>query len=203
MHLARINMRLLGLTGLTLILTASSSYANTITVTQTGVGSGMIGSTSFTDAAFTITEIGDTSDVTPFTEGEFFADTSASITISGVGTLDFTSPTSTFVNNDLDEVGFGRPSRDLYEGPENAAFATWNMLSSIGPISGSAELLQWKLSPVDTSGGVLVFNRGLSDTVFTATVSAVPEPWTFPLLGIGLAGMLIFTTRRKRLPSRG
>jgi hypothetical protein len=56
---------------------------------------------------------------------------------------------------------------------------------------------------VDTSGGILVFNRGLSDTVFTATVSPVPEPGTVPLLGIGMAGTLIFTTRRKRLPSRG
>jgi hypothetical protein len=203
MHLAGINMRWLGLTGLTLLLTASLSFANTITITQTGVGSGEIGSTSFTDAAFTITEIGDTSDVTPFIEGEFFLDTSASITISGVGTLDFTSATSTFVNNDLDEVGFGRPFRDLYEGPHNAAFATWNMLNSIGPISGRAELLQWKLFPVDTSGGVLAFNRGSSDTVFTATVSPVPEPGTLPLLGIGLVGTMIFTTRRKRPPSRG
>jgi hypothetical protein len=197
MHLAGINMRLLGLAGLTLILTAPSSYANTITITQTGFGSGAIGSMSFTDAAFTITEIGDTSDVTSFSEGELFADTFASISISGVGTLDFTSPTSTFVNNDLDEVGFGFPSRDLSEGPTNPAFATWNMLSSIGPISGKEELLQWKLSPVDTSGGVLVFNRGLSDTVFTATVSTAPEPRTLPLLGIGLAGMMIFVTRRK------
>jgi hypothetical protein len=77
------------------------------------------------------------------------------------------------------------------------------MLSSIGPISGKAELLQWKLFPVETSGGVLAFNRGLSDTEFTATVSPVPEPRTLPLLGIGLAGTMIFTTRRKRLPSRG
>jgi hypothetical protein len=46
----------------------------------------------------------------------------------------------------------------LYNGPTDAAFATWNMLSSIGPIGGTGKFFQWSGDPfplVNTSAGVL------------------------------------------------
>jgi hypothetical protein len=174
----------------------SSSYANTITVTQTGVGSGTIGGAPFNGAAFTITEIADTSDVTSFLGGFDVADTSASIWISGVGMLDFTVPTYTFVNQTNAVVGVGGPCCDLYDGPVNAAFSTWNMLSSIGPISGTADLIQWTANSVDTSGGILVFDNGPSDTVFTATVGTVPEPASGALLLTALLAIGVIFAKR-------
>lgn len=71
-------MRLLRLAGLTLILTACS-YGDIITITQTGVGSGTVAGAPFTAAAFTITEIGNTSSRTSFADGFIVPDTSASI----------------------------------------------------------------------------------------------------------------------------
>lgn len=117
--------------------------------------------------------------------------------ISGMGTLNFLTSTVTFVNNAAPLPGFEGPNGDLYDGPLNAAFATWNMLSSIGPIAGTANLLQWTNTPINTSGGVLVFNNGSSDTVFTATVgTTVPEPVSRVLFLTVLLGVAFVARKR-------
>jgi hypothetical protein len=181
------------------MMLATCSYAGVITFTQTGVGSGTVGTNTFTNAAFTITDTGDTANRVSFSGGYIIDATSASIVISGVGTLNFLIGTETFVSNTNQEVGFSRSSgSDLYDGPDNAAFGTWDLLTSIGPISGSAYLMQWTLSPVNTSGGVLVFSDGSSPTVFTATIQTAPEPSSLMLLGIGMAGIGMLTRQRRR-----
>jgi len=180
-----------------LIFSAVCSYADIITITHTGVGSGTIGSIAVTDAAFTITDVGDTASRQSYLDGYSIDDTSASIDISGVGTFDFTTGTRTFVNNTFDEIGFSRAGidgADLFDGPVNSAFGTWGMLTSIGPTDGTGSLLQWSLSPVDTTGGVLAFNDGSSDTVFTASVT-VPEPSSLALLAVGLLGVVVSLAR--------
>jgi len=186
-----------------MMLFAICSYADTITMTHTGLGSGSIGTTTFTDAAFTITDIGDTGNRQSFTGGFFIDDTSASINIAGLGTFNFTTGTRTFVNNGSEEVGFSRATTtgfDLFDGPANGAFAAWDMLSSIGPISGTALLQQWtgaSFPDVDTNGGVLVFDTMTSDTTFTATVNnAVPEPSSTVPLAIGCLGIVAVARRR-------
>lgn len=60
-------------------------------------------------------------------------------------------------------------------GPTDVAFGTWDMLSSIGPITGMGAFLQWTLSDVNTDGGVLVFDSGPSTITFTPG-SAKPCP---------------------------
>jgi|SRR5208283_337399 len=176
---------------------AVNANAATITYTDDGTGSGTLGGTSFSDASFTITAIGDTTSRLPLPAGYgFFIDNiSASITISGLGTSDFTSGTRFFVNNIVSDVGFSRAGiggLDLFDGPTNGAFSTWNMLSSIGPISGSADLLQWSNETVSTNNGTLVFNNAAVTGTFQATVSSVPEPCTLLLLGSGLVGLVAF-----------
>ena len=185
--------------GILAILFAASSYADTITFTHTGIGSGVIGTTSFSNAAFTITDGGDTTNVEAIGGGFSLEDAFASIEISGVGTFDFTSATRTFVSGDI--VGFSRGTTmgsDLFDGPNSAAFATWDMLTSIGPISGSGQLLQWSMSAVDTTGGVLVFDNSDTDTVFTATVgTAVPEPAETIPFGVAVVIIAILAKRLK------
>ena len=176
-----------------------SALAVPISFTHTGSGAGSLDGTAFGLSNFVITATGDTDDAVSFASGWFIDHLSASITIDGVGTVDFVTATRTFVNNALDLVGFSRAGisgSDLFNGPIDAAFGAWDMLSSIGPKVGTGALIQWTNSAVITNAGVLVFADSQSAATFEAVVSSVPEPGTLALLGIGLFGMGL--ARRKK-----
>ena len=158
-------------------MVALNSFAQSITMTHTGIGSGTIGGTPFVNRAFTITDVANTASRASFGGGFYIEDISATISITGVGNFLFTSGTRTFVNNDLATVGFSRSGgggSDLFNGPASPGFGSWDMLSSIGPITGPGQLLQWSTAPVTTDGGILVFNNANISVTFQATV--VPEP---------------------------
>ena len=179
---------------------ASPASADPITFIHTGSGSGSLDGVLFDVSEFTITATGDTSNRTSgmFPGIFIIPHDAASIDIVGLGTLTFTEDTETFVNNGNEVVGFGR-FFDLFDGPVDPAFATWDMLSSIGPISGSGALMQWAPG-VQTNLGLLVFDDDTDDdftkwdipTTFQAIVSPVPVPGAVVLgtLGLGVAGQL-------------
>ncbi len=177
----------------------SISSAEPIMFTHTGTGSGNIAGVDFFDRDFTITALGDTDDRVDLGFGYAIEHTSASIDIDGVGSFTFLLSTRSFVNWNLNRVGFSRSEfgglggSDLYNGPSNGVFNMWDMTTSIGPIAGDDfELFQWD-SGVDTDGGLLdFFDESPISGTFTATI--VPAPGTIGLLGLmGLAG-----TRRRR-----
>ncbi len=172
--------------------------AEPILLTHSGVGSGSLNSVPFDSRNFTINAVGDTSARGGFLAGWFIDHSSAEIAIDGVGSVMFTVPTRTFVNQSTPIVGFSRGSvsgLDLYNGPTSPSFATWDMLSSIGPLSGTGSLIQWTTSPVNTTGGVLVFNSGQSNpATFRATI--IPEPASMTLIAIGLLGACHAVRRR-------
>ena len=165
------------------------ALAAPIMFTHTGTGSGTIDEVSFSDAEFTITALGATENRQVTGPGlTYFIDhDSASIEINGVGTLEFVTATRTFVNPVVSLVGFSRAGSggfDLFNGPNNVAFSTWDMLDSIGPINGSGVLLLWDALPVVTDAGVLVFSDSTSIATFQAVV--VPEPASMFLMLIGV-----------------
>jgi len=180
---------------------ASPASADPITFIHSGSGSGSLAGDPFDVSAFTITALGDTSNRISYGPGIFtLPHDAASIDIDGVGTLTFTEDTLTFVNNGNEVVGFSRPGSDMFNGPVDPAFATWDMLSSIGPISGSGALMQW-WAGMQTDLGLLIFNDDGSmfdystwdiPTTFEAIVNAVPLPGAVVLgaLGLGVAGRL-------------
>jgi hypothetical protein len=158
-----------------------------------GNGSGTLAGNPFPASDFVIRAVGDTGDRASHSSGWFIDHSWASISIDGVGDLEFLTGTRTFVNNDTQTVGFSRAGIngvDLFNGPTDAQFATWDMLDPIGPISGLGELLQWTNYTVNTSGGILVFDNGSGDATFTA----VPEPATVLLIGLG--GLALLRKRR-------
>lgn len=173
------------------VLTPAIAAADVLTFIHTGNGSGTLNGVPFPASNFTITSTGDTNNRQSFGSGWFIDHSSSSINIQGVGNLTVLTPTRTFVNNPGQIVGYSRAGSngaDLYNGPTNAVFGTWDMLGPIGPIAGTASLLQWQLNPqINTSGGILIFNNGTSP----ATFQAIPEPASAVLVGLGaLAGLL-------------
>src|SRR5215216_27113 len=70
---------------------------------------------------------------------------------------------------------------DLFAGPASQTLAGWEMLTSVGPLSGAMMLIQWGSPipvPVITSGGQLIFNDATTSGSFSAVVgspSSVPD----------------------------
>lgn len=169
--------------------------ASPITYVHTGFGSGTLDGVSFgalAPVAFTINAASDTDNVTSCGGSCFYNDNvTASISIDGVGSFGFITATRYFANVNI--VGFSRAGAgglDLFDGP---VVGVWDMLTSIGPVAGTGSLIQWDIGSgaVNTSGGVLFFNDGQSDSTFTATVGAanVPEPAPLALVAAALIGL--------------
>jgi hypothetical protein len=200
----RVNFKVSVLVVSLLIATfAGSAKATPITFTDKGMGSGSLAGKSFSDASFTISSMGDTTSRDSFAGGYFIDNITASIIIDGLGTLNFTTGTRIFVNNSASIVGFSRAGTngaDLFNGPIDSSFSTWDMLSSIGPIVGTGSLMQW-WSDIVTDKGVLAFNNGNSAVSFQATVGSanpVPEPATMFLMFVGLVGFAGTKLRRRK-----
>ena len=152
-----------------------SASAGTIVFTHESSGSGTLNGLPFSARAFTIVASADTTNRQSLVDdGVFFIDhTSATIQIAGLGTFDILSPTRTFVNQGIALAGFSRAGSsgtDLLNGPVDNLFASWDMLSSIGPLAGEGNLVQWENPPVNTSAGRLVFDSQRTSVRFTATI---------------------------------
>lgn len=162
-----------------------------------GTGSGTIDGRPFADADFVIRANADTSSrrLIPGIGFTTSHDTTI-ITIDGVGTYEFVTPTRTFVNRLNGLVGFARLDDlqyDLFLSATDDSLKTWDMLGDTGPVSGTGRLLQWDRNPsIFTDGGILVLDSASTDATFTAVI---PAPGT---LGIAASCGLVALSRRRR-----
>lgn len=183
--------------------------AATITFTETITASGSLGANDFTNALVTITAIANTSavhSIPGFSGALGVNDTSATITVAGIGTATFNGPVMTFVNTKLDVAGIdtGRINNpgvaDILD-VKNSAFSAYSLTSSIGPVSGPAAGGPGPYATtLDGFLANLTFDSftGLSGT-FEATI---PEPSTFVCATSAVLWGLVYAYRRRRASVR-
>lgn len=182
-------MRYISLIAL-LMFSAIAGMAQTLTCTFQFAGSGTLDTRTFTNAAITITTVGDTNNRQPSGDGGYHVNnTSASITISGIGTFQFRTPI---------------PATGVFTSPSNTAPGTvvtqyftlgsefglstalifgitstsnpWSMSSSIGTANLTGTII-W--SPVPTSGGTINLYNTVTSIPMTfqaALTGGVPTP---------------------------
>ena len=177
------------------IIFSTAAFAVPITfIHETLDASGTLDGNIFGTSQVTITATGDTDNIESFGSGFFIDHASAQIEIQGLGTFNFLTTTRTFVNNNVNIVGFSRSGAsgtDLLNGPTDAAFGVWDMLSSIAA-GGDLQYLQWGAPAVETDGGTLVFNSTTVQGRFRAIVDqapVVPLPAAGWMLIAGLGGL--------------
>ena len=199
-------------------------HAAPITYVQTGIASGMLGATPFTDAFVKVTLTGDTTNVVPELFGPFNCpfcfvnEGTTTVEIPGVGTATVTDPTAVWVFGqpvDIDDdpttpelpgVVIGTldepPAIDSFTGiggTGSMAMLGYDLTTSIGPVS--SELLGGVGYPpglfVNTNLGALSFIENLSTDeggTFTATVGVAEVPEPATLFLFG-SGVAAFAVR--------
>jgi PEP-CTERM motif-containing protein len=186
------------LVGLFLLLVgACPASASSITYSFAGTGTGDLNGVAFTSVSFTITVLGDTSNIVSCGVPITFCNgaNSATIAIMGFSTSAFVTATQVFDNQGTTSAGFERAfiGLDLLD-LRDPAFTTYNLATSFGPIfvANPFAVNQFNCNDgcVVTTQGILNFSS-IVNVTFNAT--ATPEPSTLTMFGsgiIGLAGVL-------------
>ena len=177
-------------------LCCAAASAGPITFTETQLGIGSLGVTSFNNALVTIVLTSDTSTITG--SGIFYDIGPATVTVAGIGTATFTDTMEVFSNQGNHAAGIedAQPAMGDVLDVFNTAFDTYALNTAIGQLSGKPEGSPGQSFPTSL-GAFILTSSGNGDhpaTFTAATVGSVPEPAT---LGLLTAGIALFLIRRR------
>jgi hypothetical protein len=170
----------------TALLCAPTVSANPIEVDISFMGSGSVGGTAFTDQTVTLIGVGDTGSVVQNVSGIFALNpVTLAVGVSGFGTGNFTPDSGTFFisNENVSVAGFGETFD--YIDFSDSAFATWDLQTSLGPVSGLDPVLTSLFGNpgLNTSLGLVEVTDAVTGSgTLAASTSEVPEPRGISLL---------------------
>jgi hypothetical protein len=119
------------------------------------------------------------------------------LTISGFATTTFTDQLFVLDNQANENAGFSDATQSIYMlGTSSSVFGTYNLRSSIGPITGSTAIGFGGEFP--TAAGAWIIDSAGATSTFTAT--AAPEPFACTLMCLGLAALVRRSVRQRVHP---
>ena len=161
----------------------------------TGVGTGTLGTTPFTNAPFVINLMGDTANIIRVGSDVHSLDGTSTFFIDGLGLGDFTQPTRVFSNVGVSAIGFSRGTTGT-ESPtdlidlHDPAFAGYDLRRPFPLFREEDPTAVGQFRNVSTSRGLLTFS-----SIDYVTFQAFPEPASAAILAaVGTAAAL----RRRR-----
>jgi len=181
-----------------LILSMRSVEGGAISYTEMAVGSGSLGGMAFTNELITLTVTADTTGVMNPSPGFFTVLSSlATVSVASVGSGTLAVGSFIFDRQSVQTAGLELGVPDILD-ITNAAFATYDLTTSIGPVTGSTTINAG--SVFATSAGDFIINTIAATGTFQAMVggSAVPEPSSILMAGLAaLVGLGLWSRRRE------
>lgn len=192
---------------------ASSVLASPVTYNFSGIASGTLGGTAFTNALVQETATGNTTNIVSLmavvsgNQVSFFAEpvSTVTITIAGLGSTTVTDPSAILAVPTPVVIESGFPdlpyvylgtldnppalnSTTGYGGIGSNALLGYNLATSFGPLTASPGGIGYPAGlAIDTSRGSLSFTANIVPTGQGTFAATVPEPGSLLLLGGGLA----------------
>jgi len=184
-----------------------AAHADTVIYTVTAMGSGRVGTESFTDQLITVTGQSETNTVIDNGGGNFNNPGLVSFTITEAGGGMFSGVllgdglAYSFTSACPCEAGLGAGGVVLL-GAESNAFSQYALSTAIGPVTGDA--VYSSLIGFQTTAGILqltsvgqaTFTATLPDTITPPPTTATPEPASLLMTGTGLLSIAGSLRRR-------
>ena len=181
------------------------AHATPVTYEEKVNATGSLGSSPFSNALLTFDLTADTSAVSCAPPICAVAALTATVDVTSIGTATLTDPIDVLDNSNFGGqpiAGFGVHNQPRLPVTVNSAFATYDLTTSIGPLSGAK--ISFLPTTFNTTAGALAIT-GFSDapSTFQATVeAAVPEPGTLMHFGTGAVALVGRRLRRRPTPAR-